>query len=215
VWPGCAAARADGQGWCWQAPQPSGHWIEAVAFTSASDGWAVGDGGLLLRTRDGGAAGRSACCPARPALTSAVSFAPDGRQGWLLGAEGGRLWRTADGGDTWTAAPDLPLLSASSLKRADNGSLIVEGQVLANPTGAAGVVLVSDDAGTTWRDAGVGLLDIDADGTWWAFRKTSPFQVALLASPDGGLSFSRPVRGRPKARLTAGRPALAVMPGSR
>jgi len=189
---GLRCTGADGSGWCWQAPQPSGHWIEAVAFTSASDGWAVGDGGHLLRTRDGGIRWEQRVLPGAPWLV-AVSFAPDGRQGWLLGAEGGRLWRTTDGGDTWTAAPDLPLLSASSLKRADNGSLIVEGQVLANPTGAAGVVLVSDDAGTTWRDAGVGLLDIDADGTWWAFRKTSPFQVALLTSPDGGLSFSRPV----------------------
>jgi len=182
---------ADSSGWCWQAPQPSGHWIEAVAFTSASDGWAVGDGGLLLRTRDGGASWEQRALPGAPLLVG-VSFAPDGRQGWLLGSEGGLMWRTTDGGDTWTAAPGLPLLSASSLRRADSGALMVQGLAQRQAAWQESVVLVSDDAGATWREGGVGLLAIDADGTRWRWVKPQDRGVTLMSSIDGGLSYARP-----------------------
>ena len=123
---GLRCSGPDGSGWCWQAPQPHGHWVNDVIFTSATEGWAVGDGGLVRHTRDGGTRWDEHQLPGAP-LLQAVRFAPDGRQGWLLGADGGALWRSTDGGATWATASAAPLDFAASLQRADNGALIVRG----------------------------------------------------------------------------------------
>jgi hypothetical protein len=48
------AAHAAG-GWTWQNPLPQGNTLNSVSFTDASTGWAVGDGGIMLKTADGGA----------------------------------------------------------------------------------------------------------------------------------------------------------------
>ena len=43
------------QGWAWQNPLPQGNAIHAVRFAADKlSGWAVGAGGVILRTRDGG-----------------------------------------------------------------------------------------------------------------------------------------------------------------
>src|SRR4029078_12326424 len=41
--------------WVWQKPLPQGNPLNAVSFTAASNGTAVGEVGTILRTTDGGA----------------------------------------------------------------------------------------------------------------------------------------------------------------
>ncbi|MFO1327384.1 MAG: YCF48-related protein [Rubrivivax sp.] len=177
-------------GWCWQAPQPSGHWVNDVAFTSARDGFAVGDGGRVLRTRDGGLTWDERVLPDAP-LLQALRFAPDGRRGWLLGADGGRFWRTTDGGDSWVPAAAVPLDVAASLELADNGALVVRGDLGARSF--ASQVRVSDDGGNHWRDPGPQLLTIDADGTQWHWLDVAETGVRdIRLSTDGGKTFQRP-----------------------
>ncbi|QLQ06121.1 MAG: hypothetical protein HZY76_08735 [Anaerolineae bacterium] len=71
-----------------------------MAFTSALNGWAVGESGLL-RTTNGGVswapAHRRTPHPFRHRL-----LLP--QQGWLAGRQGA-AWTTTDGGTTWTNAP--------------------------------------------------------------------------------------------------------------
>ena len=51
-----AASVSTGDGsWVWQNPQPVGVFMDAVSFVSATQGWAVGDGGAVLLTMNGGA----------------------------------------------------------------------------------------------------------------------------------------------------------------
>lgn len=171
-------------GWCWQAPQPWGHLIRDVTFTSATDGWVVGDGGAMLRTRDGGLSWEERFMPGAPGL-QAIRFA-DARNGWLLGTEGGRLWRTVDGGASWVAAPSLPLDFALSLRLAGSNTLWVRGDVESRSFG--GIHLVSDDAGVTWRTMGPLFVGLDADGTAWNFSDDS----GLVVSVDAGRTFTRP-----------------------
>jgi len=188
---GLRCTGADGSGWCWQAPQPHGHWVNDVVFTSASNGWAVGDGGLLLHTRDGGASWDERFIANASALKSVV-FAPDGRQGWVLGADGGRLWRTVDGGDSWSEAPALPLYWGVQIERAANGALVLTGD--AERLGWGADRRVSDDGGATWRDPGSGLLWIDADGTQWHFLTLSEptYKSVIRKSTDGGKTLEHP-----------------------
>lgn len=64
-------------------------------FISATEGWVVGDG--VLRTRDGGLTWQS--YDLMP-IAIDVCF-PDASNGWISGHYG-CLFRTSDGGDTWT-----------------------------------------------------------------------------------------------------------------
>jgi hypothetical protein len=45
---------SDPSGWFWQNPLPQGNWLNGVSFTDANTGTAVGSGGTILRTTDGG-----------------------------------------------------------------------------------------------------------------------------------------------------------------
>ena len=40
--------------WFWQNPLPQGNHLASVKFISSTVGWAVGSGGTILRTTDGG-----------------------------------------------------------------------------------------------------------------------------------------------------------------
>ena len=77
---GCApAARTTGlaRSMGWVAQQSgTGNDLVGVCFTSANDGWAVGEAGMLLATSDGGAHWRSVS-PA-PGRTSSPSPSPTG-----------------------------------------------------------------------------------------------------------------------------------------
>jgi hypothetical protein len=45
---------AQNTGWFWQNPLPQGNTLNSVQLVSADIGWAVGDGGTILKTTDGG-----------------------------------------------------------------------------------------------------------------------------------------------------------------
>ena len=84
-------------GW---SPQSSGTStdLSAVAFTDATDGWAVGAAGTILRTTDGGLSWttQASSAPAANDLNG-VAVATDGLRGSAVGAAGTVL-RTLDGG---------------------------------------------------------------------------------------------------------------------
>jgi photosystem II stability/assembly factor-like uncharacterized protein len=123
--------------------------LTAVTFVDARNGWAVGHGGTVLHTADGGehwAVQRQDLTVDQPLFS--VHFR-DADTGWATG-----LWSlllaTADGGKTWTK---VALTPPEGQKRADLNLLqVFEGQggrvfVAAEQ----GIVLSSDDNGKTWR----------------------------------------------------------------
>ena len=61
-------------------------------------GWAVGSGGTILKTVDGGKKWRKIASSTTASL-SAVFFL-DEKQGWIVGANG-TILRSHDGGNTW------------------------------------------------------------------------------------------------------------------
>jgi len=48
-------ARADAQDWQWLNPKPQANTLRSIAFTDQDNGIAVGDGGAIVRTTNGGA----------------------------------------------------------------------------------------------------------------------------------------------------------------
>lgn len=94
-----------GESWSLAAHSASAAGIQSLAFPAGSRGWAVGDGGRILQTPDGGRTWRLRETIGQSYL-SAVAF-PSKLEGWIVGGEG-TLLRTSDGGAHWSAVAGLP-----------------------------------------------------------------------------------------------------------
>jgi photosystem II stability/assembly factor-like uncharacterized protein len=110
-------------------------------FRNVREGWVVGAYGIFLKTSDGGESWRAVGLdnPDRLHLNSVLGLA-DGSL--LVAGEGGRLYRSADGGEHWdnTQQPtDASLYTLAEL---------ADGQVLA--AGFGGTLLASNDHGVSW-----------------------------------------------------------------
>ena len=110
--PAPPAPAADGQGGAptrTAATRPAprgapGPRVNAVSFVDARRGWAVGAGGLVLATLDGGRTWQARESGVAADLHDVKFF--DEREGWAVGGEGAIL-HTTDGGATWRAEPPI------------------------------------------------------------------------------------------------------------
>lgn len=154
---------------------PTSVTLTAVRFADAQRGWAVGHGGVILSTQDGGeqwslqADGRSLAALAE----SAASKRPDQP---LLAKEAAQL--VADG-------PDKPLLDLH----------IAEGQHLF-VVGAYNLAFESTDGGSTWRAALARMDNPKAQHLYAVASRGQVWMIAgeqglLMRSLDGGQSFQR------------------------
>lgn len=130
-------------------------WLHAVYFLDENRGWAVGGGGVVLTTTDGGKEWRVNTRPTEDALRD-VYFS-DEQNGWLVCERSiyklqtkdehlSFLLRTTDGGTTWTrvnvigAEPDVRLVRA----------LFTEGG-RGWVFGEAGALYATQDGGASWE----------------------------------------------------------------
>lgn len=163
------------------ASVPRGSWISQDSGTSAdlrgvdfvdqSHGWAVGGGGTILRTVDGGAHWTRTYACAQPvpctatsqdAVTNnlaALSF-PGATHGWAVGA-GGTILNTLDGGRTWSvelacAQPETAIAKHYCTPvSADRVTKDLTGVSFADDShgwavGKGEQILVTADGGATW-----------------------------------------------------------------
>lgn len=119
--------------------------VRAVDFADGLNAWAVGDGGLVLKTSNGGVSWEA---PAKP-LPQEVSVFTDfkavttrGPKVWIAGSPGGRVWHSPDAGRSWVAQPTGQALPLHALA-------FVSEQV-GFAVGAFGTILRSDDGGESW-----------------------------------------------------------------
>lgn len=80
-------------------PGPPRRRLNAVWFATPERGWAVGAGGVILSTADGGSTWRPQASGVGDDLFDVKFF--DAREGWAVGS-GGAMLHTNDGGRTWT-----------------------------------------------------------------------------------------------------------------
>ena len=156
-----------------------------ATFVDARSGWAVGNGGTLLATRDGGTSWVQVLVGVSDDLRH-VRFA-DPRRGYAVG--GAALLSTADGGASWQriASPTLPG-GLQDLAAPSMGTLVA----LAAPAGSAAGIWVSADTGITWRQsfaapAGLALSQLlfTSPASGWACGT-----AGLFHSADGGQSWA-------------------------
>jgi photosystem II stability/assembly factor-like uncharacterized protein len=70
-----------------------------IYFSNSLNGWAVGWGGLILRTTDGGNTWTRQKPPVGDEYLKSVMFISD-KKGWVIGFNG-QVLRTSDGGSSW------------------------------------------------------------------------------------------------------------------
>ncbi|MCG3155926.1 MAG: Ycf48-like protein [bacterium] len=120
--------------------------LYAVGFVDSISGWACGDRGLILHTRDG-ENWRAQTTPLPRSLFD-IAFV-DSRVGWAVGNHG-TILHTLDGGETWTmqisgASVDLNEIAALS---ADTACVVGNGST----------ILITVDGGLTWQPGSVRTL---------------------------------------------------------
>jgi photosystem II stability/assembly factor-like uncharacterized protein len=134
--------------------------LTSAAFADAMNGWAVGHGGVILHTADGGetwALQRSELNDDRPLF--AVRFS-DAQHGVAAG-----LWSllliTADGGRNWSPVTLPPPPEGGKADR-NLFALFANGKGALFIAAERGTVLRSDDGGTTWS-----YLNTGYKGSFW------------------------------------------------
>jgi photosystem II stability/assembly factor-like uncharacterized protein len=123
-----------------------------VAAVSATEVWVVGDFGTVLHSRNGRRFDPVVIPPETLAdeniperIFNAVRFV-DRLRGWIAG-EFGTLLRTSDGGATWIGERELQ----GAIDDVYLFDLAANGDGWAIAGGVGGVVLESDDGGSSWR----------------------------------------------------------------
>lgn len=163
--------------------------LTAVSFADERNGWAVGHGGVILHTFDGGVhwtLQRSDTGTDQPLLT--VHFR-DAQHGWA-----GGLWSlllaTSDGGKTWNR---LTLVPPEGSKKADLNLLKIfaSGKQL-YIAAERGMVLHSADDGATWQ-----YLATGSKASLWSGAASASGTLLvgglggrMLRSSDGGAHWT-------------------------
>ncbi|MEW6706524.1 MAG: P-loop NTPase fold protein [Pseudomonadota bacterium] len=161
--------------------------LHDVTFIDERRGWAVGDGGIVLATRDGGLTWAPQPVPSGARLM-AVSFEGDQRKGYVFGEQRVVL-DSSDGGNTWqpTSAP-LPtwLVRGERVVAQRRWRAGDDGQLRSAAIGSA-MVTRHFDAGAPLRD-----LVFDAQGQrGWAVGDHG----TVIATRDGGQTWFRQSAG--------------------
>lgn len=203
-------ATADG-GETWSARDgASRHRLYDVAFASAEVAVAVGLGGTIVRSSDGGATWQRV--RESGGWLAGVAFA-DAKRGFAVGhAEGEErlVLRSDDGGATWREAPGLPEIGAKATLRA----IEFRDAQVGVAVGSGGLVLVTTDGGLQWSarapaglgDAYLRALCFQGEELWIAGERGLLLRsadlgatVVRLAVPDDGklmgVAFATPKVG--------------------
>jgi photosystem II stability/assembly factor-like uncharacterized protein len=146
--------------------------LDGIVFVDDRTGFTLGDpmGGrfVILVTRDGGETWNEEPVASRPeAMEGEAAFAASGTSlvfkspglGWLgTGGSVARVFRTTDGGASWTVAPSaIPPRAGSggvfSVAFADATHGIVVGGDYERPDSSNGTAAFTSDGGVTWQPA--------------------------------------------------------------
>ncbi|QSA97709.1 YCF48-related protein [Methylococcus sp. EFPC2] len=114
--------------------------LNGIYFADDTHGWAVGDSGTILATRDGGAHWTPQKTET-PAGFASVYFVTE-NQGWVVGAAG-VIFSTTDGGEKWTKQVSTTQSGLRSVFFSSGGQ---KGWAV----GEGGTILATIDGGKNW-----------------------------------------------------------------
>lgn len=129
--------------------------LQSVWFTSASNGWIAGNGGVVLKTVNGGTSWVRDLTVGASENLMCVRFA-DASHGWFVGASG-VVVRTANGGATWSRThPTAVQLNGVAFADTLNGWAV----------GATGTILGSHDGGRSWYVVQPSVTGLTLESVW-------------------------------------------------
>ncbi len=136
-----AATGLRAQGFWYQQLTPSTNELHHIYFFNKNNGWAVGAGGILLRTTNGGTNWAKTLVPPTNRTLRGVYFI-NTLEGFACG-DGGTFLKTVNGGVNWAAAGSLPPNDYYSVYFSDaqHGWL----------AGSDGSVARTSNGGTSWN----------------------------------------------------------------
>jgi photosystem II stability/assembly factor-like uncharacterized protein len=192
--------------WQWQSPLPQGESLRGASFVSVTEGWAVGDAGIILHTSDGGTSWEQQSAPEDVLLwqLSDVCFV-DALRGWAVGG-GGRIITTADGGATWARQRSGTFAALEAVAFVDElrGWVVGERIVLATTDGGATWVIqyVVPEGGQS-RGALGDVAFVDALNGWavggfsgyGVQDENDPGRALILRTSDGGSTWTQQSSG--------------------
>lgn len=165
--------------------------LTSQSWPDATHGYVAGEFGTVQKTEDGGATWAKI-----PTGTDKTIFGvafPTPQKGWVVGIDG-LVLRTVDGGATWALQRGRmgieSLEALGFLEALRNPSLYdvrfagTRGYVV----GDIGTVLVSDDAGESWKEK---KLPTGRDMNWLRGLAVSPGGRALVVGSNGLAAFGR------------------------
>lgn len=141
-WNACCAERGMPRAVCFDAAYRRGRG-GSRGMSSLPMAWAVGDGGLVLRSDSLGTRWtRPDLLPEGVERFDFRTVAVDGNHLWIAGAPGHCVWKSDDGGQSWRVVRVPSKLPIRKLVFADAQHGIA--------VGSLGLILVTDDGGESW-----------------------------------------------------------------
>jgi photosystem II stability/assembly factor-like uncharacterized protein len=168
--------------------------IYSIHFVDASNGWAVGTNGIILKTVDGGATWTKRSYKNDPTPVSDVVlysvFFFDVNNGFI-GGQNGKLYKTSNAGASWTEIPSGTNVNITDITftSATRGFFTAPYYL--------GSIFETSNGGATWDIANVPSYEyfysidfVDANNGWAAgFYYDGPQKGRILKTKDGGATW--------------------------
>ncbi len=176
------------QTWIWQHPLPQGNSLTGINFIDENTGWASGDHGTIIHTKDAGQSWTT-----QPRVTSDwitdVRFA-DQSNGWAI-TDGGKILGTQDAGNSWTIQYSRENTNLSDISVMGNDLVFVLN------SGPSNTLLSTNDRGETWIEKSLSstrspssMSIVDTSHIWFCGRHGQ-----IYFSSDQGDSLVAQVSG--------------------
>jgi len=174
-------------------------YVNDVYFSNTSTGWAVGGGGMVQRTTDGGSTWSAQSSGTGNPLYG-VHF--EGAIGWAVGSPVssiGTIINSQDSGATWAVQTSgVPNETLRDVYFVDDSTGWVVG---GSSTSTSGTILKTTDSGETWTsqfsDAGIVIYSvhfIDAS-TGWVVGTEGGTSGLIMMTENGGTTWSSQTSG--------------------
>ncbi len=186
------------------APLDGRHIVRQVRLAEENTAWLVGDAGLVLHSRNRGATWDAPPTPLPPDAAEQFDFralAVRGRQVWIAGTPGTRVFHSPDGGVTWE--------EFSTQQRLPIRALFFLDEFHGWAVGELGMILVTRDGGRSWMPSRIPAARLAVLGVF-ADPQATPWELfARLSGSEGYLSGAEYVLPARDANATPTETSLA------